>query len=117
MNVEILIIDNGIGLPKDQRNLYEPYVTSRKEGTGLGLAIVKKIIEEHDGVLELYNNDPSMNGLRRGVTAKIILPNIESEKSETGIGGLFDSLAYSASQGNKSEANNSGYKKTHKGKS
>ena len=117
MNVEILIIDNGIGLPKDQRNLYEPYVTSRKEGTGLGLAIVKKIIEEHDGVLELYNNDPSVNGLRRGVTAKIILSNIEPEKSETGIGGLFDSLAYSASQGNKSEANNSGYKKTHKGKS
>ncbi len=48
------VTDNGIGLPIEQRDrLTEPYVTTRARGTGLGLAIVKKIVEEHEGVLEL----------------------------------------------------------------
>jgi two-component system nitrogen regulation sensor histidine kinase NtrY len=52
--VVVDVIDNGIGLPKENRNrLLEPYVTTREKGTGLGLAIVGKILEEHGGGLEL----------------------------------------------------------------
>ena len=52
--VSIEVIDNGIGLPTEDRNrLTEPYVTKRAKGTGLGLAIVKKIMEDHKGVLSL----------------------------------------------------------------
>ena len=52
--VGIEIIDNGVGLPTEDRNrLTEPYVTKRAKGTGLGLAIVKKIMEDHKGVLAL----------------------------------------------------------------
>lgn len=48
------IEDNGIGLPKrDRERLTEPYVTTREKGTGLGLAIVKRIMEEHGGELTL----------------------------------------------------------------
>ena len=48
------VIDNGIGLPKENRNrLLEPYVTTREKGTGLGLAIVERILEEHGGGIEL----------------------------------------------------------------
>ncbi len=47
------IQDNGIGLPDQPARLFEPYVTHRAKGTGLGLPIVKKIIEEHDGTLDL----------------------------------------------------------------
>ena len=37
----IEVTDNGIGLPKENRQrLLEPYVTTREKGTGLGLAIV-----------------------------------------------------------------------------
>ena len=40
-DIVIDVIDNGIGLPKENRNrLLEPYVTTREKGTGLGLAIV-----------------------------------------------------------------------------
>ena len=54
MRVAIEVIDNGVGLPKEDRNrLTEPYVTKRAKGTGLGLAIVKKIMEDHKGALEL----------------------------------------------------------------
>jgi two-component system nitrogen regulation sensor histidine kinase NtrY len=50
------VIDNGIGLPKEQRRrLLEPYVTTREKGTGLGLAIVGKILEEHGGRIELHD--------------------------------------------------------------
>ena len=53
-DVIIDVIDNGIGLPKENRNrLLEPYVTTREKGTGLGLAIVGRILEEHGGIIEL----------------------------------------------------------------
>src|SRR5579864_4510449 len=38
-DIVIDVIDNGIGLPKENRaRLLEPYVTTREKGTGLGLA-------------------------------------------------------------------------------
>ena len=55
-NFNILVSDTGIGLPENIKDdLTDPYVTSRKNGTGLGLAIVKKIMEDHDGTLEVKN--------------------------------------------------------------
>ncbi len=52
--IAIDVIDNGPGLPKENRErLLEPYVTTRDKGTGLGLAIVGKIFEEHGGGIEL----------------------------------------------------------------
>ena len=49
-DIVIDVVDNGIGLPKENRSrLLEPYVTTREKGTGLGLAIVGRILEEHGG--------------------------------------------------------------------
>jgi two-component system nitrogen regulation sensor histidine kinase NtrY len=59
------IIDNGIGLPKEnRRRLLEPYVTTREKGTGLGLAIVGKILEEHGGRIELHDAAEKTPGAR-----------------------------------------------------
>ena len=53
-DIVIDVVDNGIGLPKENRaKLLEPYVTTREKGTGLGLAIVERIMEEHGGDLQL----------------------------------------------------------------
>jgi two-component system nitrogen regulation sensor histidine kinase NtrY len=53
-DIVIDVLDNGIGLPKENRSrLLEPYVTTREKGTGLGLAIVGRILEEHGGKIEL----------------------------------------------------------------
>ncbi|MBV8745967.1 MAG: PAS domain-containing sensor histidine kinase [Xanthobacteraceae bacterium] len=63
--INIDVIDNGIGLPKENRNrLTEPYVTTREKGTGLGLAIVGKILEEHGGGLELHDASEKVPGQR-----------------------------------------------------
>ncbi|MBM3531164.1 MAG: PAS domain-containing sensor histidine kinase [Alphaproteobacteria bacterium] len=63
--VTIDVIDNGIGLPKENRNrLLEPYVTTREKGTGLGLAIVGRILEEHGGGIELNDADVKFPGQR-----------------------------------------------------
>ena len=64
-DVVIDVIDNGIGLPKENRSrLLEPYVTTREKGTGLGLAIVGRILEEHGGRLELRDAAEKVPGAR-----------------------------------------------------
>ncbi len=64
-DVVIDVIDNGIGLPKENRaRLLEPYVTTREKGTGLGLAIVGRILEEHGGKLELRDAAEKIPGSR-----------------------------------------------------
>jgi two-component system nitrogen regulation sensor histidine kinase NtrY len=64
-DIVIDVIDNGIGLPKENRSrLLEPYVTTREKGTGLGLAIVGKILEEHGGRIELHDAAEKFPGQR-----------------------------------------------------
>jgi two-component system, NtrC family, nitrogen regulation sensor histidine kinase NtrY len=64
-DVVIDVIDNGIGLPRENRaRLLEPYVTTREKGTGLGLAIVGRILEEHGGRLELRDALEKIPGAR-----------------------------------------------------
>src|SRR4029077_18285616 len=59
------VVDNGIGLPKENRSrLLEPYVTTREKGTGLGLAIVGRILEEPGGRIELHDAAEKVPGQR-----------------------------------------------------
>ena len=76
-NIIVDVIDNGIGLPHENRQrLLEPYMTTREKGTGLGLAIVAKIIEEHGGRIELLDAPTETDG-RRGALIRIVLPRID----------------------------------------
>ena len=64
-SIVIDVVDNGIGLPKENRSrLIEPYVTTREKGTGLGLAIVGRIVEEHGGTIELRDAADKVPGQR-----------------------------------------------------
>jgi len=64
-DIVVDVIDNGIGLPKENRQrLLEPYVTTREKGTGLGLAIVGRILEEHGGRIELHDASEKIPGAR-----------------------------------------------------
>ncbi len=62
--------DTGSGIPEEIRaRVFEPFFThGKKHGTGLGLAIVKKIVDDHQGKIEI---DSQVN---KGTTIRILLP-------------------------------------------
>jgi C4-dicarboxylate-specific signal transduction histidine kinase len=50
-------IDNGCGLPVHEAdNIFDAFVTTKKNGMGIGLAISRTIVEAHDGRLWAENN-------------------------------------------------------------
>jgi two-component system nitrogen regulation sensor histidine kinase NtrY len=76
--IHIDVVDNGIGLPKENRSrLLEPYVTTREKGTGLGLAIVGKILEDHGGGIELRDAAEREPGAR-GTWVRLTFASIEA---------------------------------------
>ena len=49
----ISVSDNGCGIPPSEKNnIFNPFVTFKKNGTGLGLAVTRQIIEAHNGHIE-----------------------------------------------------------------
>lgn len=72
--VEIVISDNGKGIPESIRhNLFTPFVTyGKSRGTGLGTAIVKSIIEAHHGTIDF------ITATDEGTTFTIVLPKRQS---------------------------------------
>lgn len=59
--LEILVADNGAGVPPEiRKNLFQPFFSTKGgRGTGLGLATSEKIVKEHGGSLVLA---PSASG-------------------------------------------------------
>jgi len=56
-NVLTEFVDNGCGLPvHDSDNIFDAFVTTKKNGMGIGLAISRSIVEAHDGRLWAENN-------------------------------------------------------------
>ncbi len=55
--LEIELEDNGSGMSKEALDhIFSPYYTTKATGTGLGLAIVHKIVEAHDGQIEVQSS-------------------------------------------------------------
>ncbi|MEM7191336.1 MAG: PAS domain-containing sensor histidine kinase [Pseudomonadota bacterium] len=80
--VYINIIDNGCGLPKEDRDrLIEPYMTTRVKGTGLGLAIVQRITEQHGGKVRLADA-PKRDGVVQGASVRVDLPIVLDEEQD-----------------------------------
>jgi len=49
-SVEVVIEDNGTGIPPDRlEQVFEAYYTTKEKGTGLGLATVKNNVELYGG--------------------------------------------------------------------
>ena len=70
--VDISFIDSGGGIPQeDLGSIFEPYHTTKKKGSGLGLMIVQRIVEEHQGEIEVATKPG------QGACFKIRLPRNE----------------------------------------
>ena len=73
--MELVIRDDGIGIPDEHlAHIFEPFYTTKEAGgSGLGLAISQNIVERHGGHIEVN----SVVG--EGTTFKIVLP-IDSQR-------------------------------------
>ena len=56
--IDVTVSDTGSGIKEeDLPRIYDPYFTSKPAGTGLGLAVVQKIMDAHDGVIQMESKE------------------------------------------------------------
>jgi two-component system sensor histidine kinase HydH len=68
-NLIISVSDTGQGIGiEEQKHIFDPYFTTKNQGTGLGLAIAYKIVENHNGSIQVKSREKS------GTTVSLVLP-------------------------------------------
>jgi signal transduction histidine kinase len=67
--VVVDVADDGPGMPGDvAEKIFNPFFTTKAQGSGLGLAIVRKIIDAHEGRIDMTTGDG------RGTRFRVTLP-------------------------------------------
>jgi PAS domain S-box-containing protein len=80
-SMEVEIQDNGCGIEeRDMPHLFNPFFTKKKYGTGLGLTQVKKMIDLHQGTIELFSR------IGEGTRVRIRFPLAEEDPDRTPAG-------------------------------
>lgn len=68
--IEIVVIDNGPGVPEHiLDHLFNPFITGKRDGQGLGLALVDKLVRDMNGFVQ-YSRDAEAGES----TFRILLP-------------------------------------------
>jgi two-component system nitrogen regulation sensor histidine kinase GlnL len=68
--IQIEVTDDGPGVPADVIDrIFSPFFTTKPQGSGLGLAIVRKIVDAHDGRIDVQAL--AEGGTRFGVTLPV----------------------------------------------
>jgi signal transduction histidine kinase len=68
--IQVDVADDGPGVPADVVDrIFSPFFTTKPQGTGLGLAIVRKIVNAHDGRIDM--NAPAGGGTQFRVTLPV----------------------------------------------
>jgi signal transduction histidine kinase len=67
--VEVIVQDTGVGIaPEHLSKIFNLYFTTQEKGTGIGLSMVYRIIQMHDGEVEVQSTPG------RGTTFRVLLP-------------------------------------------
>jgi len=76
-DVVISVVDNGPGMSEEtQQNLFQPFHTTKAGGTGLGLFSARRIVQEHNGVIEVDSREG------KGTTVSIRLTPVPTGQDE-----------------------------------
>lgn len=80
--VRLHVIDTGPGIqPESAKRIFEPYFTTKAGGSGLGLPTARRLVEAHDGRLEVHS-EPG-----KGTDFSITLPALPRPSASTS-GGM-----------------------------
>lgn len=67
--VRVSITDTGVGIsPEDIEKIFKLYYTTKPEGSGIGLSLAYRIVQLHDGIIDVVSE------VGRGTTAVVRLP-------------------------------------------
>jgi PAS domain S-box-containing protein len=67
--IRVTVRDEGVGIrPEDLDKIFKLYYTTKPDGNGIGLSIVYRIVQLHDGTIEV-DSEPG-----RGTTMRVTLP-------------------------------------------
>lgn len=67
--VEIIFRDNGCGIEQERlKKIGEPFFSTKEKGTGLGLLTSNRIIEKHNGTIQITSE------VNKGTEVRIFLP-------------------------------------------
>lgn len=81
--IRIDIADDGAGIPGEVLDrIFDPFFTSKPQGSGLGLAIVRKIVEAHEGSIDVATRPGE------GTCFRVMLPVAPLEISRAAVASL-----------------------------
>ena len=81
--VVVDIADDGPGMPPEvAEKIFNPFFTTKAQGSGLGLAIVRKIVDAHEGRIDMTTADG------RGTKFRVTLPVEPHKKDSTKKSGV-----------------------------
>ena len=70
--VEVRVEDTGVGIrPEHLDRIFDLYFTTKDHGTGIGLSMVYRIVQMHDGEVEVQSTPG------RGTTFRLLLPKAD----------------------------------------
>lgn len=79
-NVSIFFKDSGMGIkPENMKDIFYPFFTTKVKGTGLGLSIAYRIIEEHDGKINVTSSPG------KETIFEVIIPVISGDSAKQGM--------------------------------
>jgi len=80
--VRVEVEDTGVGIPPHAlQRVFEPFFTTTQKGTGLGLAIARRVVQDHQGKIQVQSEEG------KGTLFTVTLPLAEGKSGSDPAGG------------------------------